>query len=132
MSLSGKVAIITGATRGIGKSIAERYAQAGAKLILSARRKDALDRVADSLQNAGADVMVHPADMSDEKDIVGLVAAAAERFGRIDVLVNNAGFGIFKPVSQTKTEEFDALFNVNMRGSFHRHPSGTAVHDRTK
>lgn len=118
MKLKNKVAVITGASRGIGKSIAEHYAAEGAKLVISARNPESLGATRDELKAKGAEVISVMADVSREEDVVTLMKAAIEAFGRIDILVNNAGFGIFKPVADMKTEEFDSLFNVNMRGTF--------------
>ena len=118
MRLKNKVAVITGASRGIGKSIAEYYAAEGARLVISARDTGRLGAVRDELKSRGTEVISVTADVSKESDVVTLVKAAMEAFGRIDILVNNAGFGIFKPVVEMKTEEFDSLFNVNMRGTF--------------
>lgn len=118
MKLHNKVAVITGASRGIGKSIAEHYASEGAKLVISARNPESLGAVRDQLKAGGANVISVVADVSNEKDVATLMKAAIEAFGRIDILVNNAGFGIFKPVIEMGTDEFDSLFNVNMRGTF--------------
>ncbi len=110
--------MITGASRGIGKSISEQFAREGAMLVLSARTRSTLDAIAEKLRETGVEVLVQPADVSIERDVVALIAAAARNYGKIDILVNNAGIGIFKPVSETGTDEFDALFDVNMRGVF--------------
>lgn len=118
MKLKDKVAVITGASRGIGKSIAEHFAAEGARLVICARDADRLGLVRDELRSNGNEVVSVMADMSRENDIVTLVRAAIDAFGKIDILVNNAGFGIFKPLVEMKTEEFDSLFDVNMRGAF--------------
>ncbi len=118
MGLKGKVAIVTGASKGIGKSIAEHYASEGAKLVISARHVDAIQKVNDELKSSGYDSIAVVADMANENDIKKLVRTAFDTYGRIDVLVNNAGLGIFKSVSEMPTEEYDQLFDVNMRGTF--------------
>ncbi len=118
MKLKDKVAIITGASKGIGKSIAEYYAQEGAKLVLSARSGGTLNELKEKLKSKGTEAVTVVADMTRESDIINLVKAASQSFGRIDILVNNAGFGLFKPVVETQTEDFDSLFSVNMRGVF--------------
>lgn len=112
------MAVITGASRGIGRSIAEHYAAEGARLVISARDESRLGEVRDGLLSKGGEVVSVIADVSKEQDVVALIKAAIDAFGRIDILVNNAGFGIFKPVVEMKTEEFDSLFNVNIRGTF--------------
>lgn len=118
MKLKDKVAIITGASKGIGKSIAEYYAQEGAKLVLSARSGGTLNELKEKLKSKRTEAVTVVADMTRESDIINLVKAASQSFGRIDILVNNAVFGLFKPVVETQTEDFDSLFNVNMRGVF--------------
>lgn len=118
MRLKDKVAIITGASRGIGKAIAEHYAREGAKLVISARHEETLRNVNNELGAKGAESISVVADMSNESDVVNLVRTAYDAYGRIDVLVNNAGFGIFKPVVETSVDDFDRLFDVNVRGTF--------------
>lgn len=118
MKLKDKVAVITGASRGIGKSIAEHYAAEGARLVISARDPDRLGQVRDGLKSQEAEVISVAADVSKEPDVVRMINAAVEAFGKIDILVNNAGFGNFKPVVEMSTNEFDSLFDVNLRGAF--------------
>jgi 3-oxoacyl-[acyl-carrier protein] reductase len=91
LGLKGKVAVITGGTEGIGKAAALKFAQEGAKVAISARRKDVLDKVAAEIAAAGAEVLAVAADMSRNADIERFMKAVVERFGRIDILVNNAG-----------------------------------------
>ncbi len=118
MKLKDKVAIITGASKGIGKSISEYYAQEGAKLVLSARSGGMPNELKEKLKSKGTEAVTVVADMTKESDIINLVTTASQSFGRIDILVNNAVFGLFKPVVETQTEDFDSLFSVNMRGVF--------------
>jgi 3-oxoacyl-[acyl-carrier protein] reductase len=91
LGLKGKVAIITGGTEGIGKAAALKFAQEGAKVAISARRKDVLDKVAAEIAATGAEVLAVAADMSKNADIERFMKAVVDRFGRIDILVNNAG-----------------------------------------
>lgn len=91
LGLKGKVAVITGGTEGIGKAAALKFAQEGAKVAISARRKDVLDKVAAEIAATGAGVLAVAADMSKNADIERFMKAVVERFGRIDILVNNAG-----------------------------------------
>lgn len=118
MKLGGKVAIITGGSKGIGRAIAEHYASEGAKLVVSARGEKELMYLRDMLREKGTEVEAIVADMSKEDEIRNLVLQTSNRFGRIDILVNNAGFGIFKPVIDMETKEFDSILNVNLRGVF--------------
>jgi 3-oxoacyl-[acyl-carrier protein] reductase len=115
MNIDGKVAIVTGASKGIGKATALMLAKKGARLAISARSEDLLKEVAKGILT---DSLVFKGDMSDEKDISVFIRAAYDKFGHIDILINNAGLGIFKPVSETSTEEWDTMFNLNMRGMF--------------
>jgi NADP-dependent 3-hydroxy acid dehydrogenase YdfG len=116
--LKNKIAIVTGASKGIGRAIAQHYGHEGAKLVISARNQETLLSVEDELKSSGVETVLVVADMSKEDDVKGLIKTAIDTFGRIDILVNNAGFGIFKPVSEMTTEEYDQLFSVNMRGTF--------------
>ncbi len=118
MRLKNKVAVITGASRGIGKSIATHFAAEGARLVISGRDRVRLDSMRDEFKREGTDAVSIVADVSNESDITRLIKAAHAEFGRIDILVNNAGFGIFKPVVEMTTAEYDSLFSVNMRGTF--------------
>ena len=88
--LKGRTALVTGASSGIGVAIARRFAQESARLVLAARRADRLERLATELRGLGADVLVHPADVTQEDQVIGLFAKA-EAFGEVDILVNNAG-----------------------------------------
>ncbi len=118
MRLKDRVAVITGASRGIGRSIAEHFAAEGAKLVISARDPNRLGALRDELKSRGTEVISVLADVSLEPEVITLIKAAKDAFHRVDILVNNSGFGIFKPVIDMTTGEFDSLFNVNMRGTF--------------
>jgi short-subunit dehydrogenase len=111
-SLSGKVAIVTGASSGIGLSVARKLCAAGAKVALVARTKAKLDEVAASL---GADrAAVFPLDVADFRAVDGLPAAVAERFGGIDILVNNAGLNHRGPLMSITAEQAAAVITVNL------------------
>lgn len=117
MDLHNRVVIITGASSGIGAATARLFAHEGARLVLSARREDALKEVAAFLPS-GIETLVIPADVGDEAQVQNLVNRTLERFGTIDVLVNNAGYGVFAPITELTSEEFDDLIRVNLRGVF--------------
>jgi 3-oxoacyl-[acyl-carrier protein] reductase len=115
MNIKNKVVLITGASKGIGRETALLLAQKGAMLAISARNENLLKEVANL---CSTEVLIFPSDMSVEKEISNFIQAAYKKFGRIDILVNNAGLGIFKSVSETKTEDWDTMFNLNVRGLF--------------
>ena len=111
-----RVAIITGASSGIGKATAETLAEDGHTVVLSARRTDKLDALADRIESNGGDALAVPADVTDDDDLVSLVETVTDEFGRIDVLVNAAGFGLYGSVEETPIDEARYQFDVNMFG----------------
>ena len=115
MNIKDKVIMITGASKGIGRAAALMLAQKGAKLAISARNEALLKEVAGLIPT---EVLAFSGDMSEENDIVNFVQATHQKFGRIDILINNAGLGVFKPIIETTTEEWDKMFNLNVRGLF--------------
>lgn len=117
-ALTDKVAIVTGANSGIGREIALTFAQEGAKVVLAARREAKLEEVAREVRNLGGESLVVPTDVSQEDQVVAMVGQALARFGRVDVLVNNAGMGHWGPVVGFKSEEWDEVFDVNVKGTF--------------
>ncbi len=118
MLIKDKVAVVTGASKGIGRAIALALAERGAHLAISARGKDDLREVEEAIQQMGVRAFAYSGDMSDEKEIKKFISESAKSLGRIDILVNNAGIGIFKPVAELETEDWDAMFNLNVRGLF--------------
>jgi len=107
-----KVVVVTGASGGIGAELAKQLAAKGAKVVLAARRKDKLDAVA---QEIGAQVFAVVTDVTKKSDVERLAKAAIERFGRIDVWVNNAGRGISRSVADLSDEDLDAMWAINMK-----------------
>ena len=114
--LAGRVALITGAARGIGKGIAETFAREGAQVILTGRHADTLEAAAAGIRARGgaADYLV--ADVSQEDQIQAMTDTAISRFGRIDILVNNAGITREMPFLDMPVAVFDEIMNTNMRG----------------
>ena len=116
--LDGRVAIITGAGKGIGAGIASAFAEAGADVVLAARTKADLQRVAEGVEAAGRRALVVPTDVLELSQLQSLADAALEAFGRIDILVNNAGGFPPKPVAQTTAREFEGAFRFNVTTAF--------------
>ena len=115
MELKGAVVAVTGASAGIGRACALAFARAGARLALTARRVDRLQEVAAAV--APAEVLVQAADVADAAQVRGFVDATVARFGRLDVLVNNAGFGVRGSVEETPDEDYRRLMEANYYGT---------------
>lgn len=117
--LDGKVALITGAGRGIGRAVALAYAREGARLALCSRTKKELAATEKAVAELGAAALAQTCDVSREADVERFVERAVERFGRIDVLVNNAGVAHRSaPLVELSPEEWDAVLTTNLRGSW--------------
>ena len=113
MQLDGKVAVVTGAGRGIGRAIAIAYAREGAKVVCSARSVDEIEAVAAEVGGTAI-----RCDVSDEADIRALIDGALAAYGRIDILINNAGAVARLPLHELPSEDWDHVINVNLRGVF--------------
>ena len=116
--LDGKVAVITGGSRGIGKGIARGMAREGASVVVSARPSAALEQTRTELEALGGAVLAVPADVTDEPQVERLMAAVMDRFGKLDVLVNNAGAFDGGPVDQLSLEAWNKVIGVNLTGPF--------------
>ena len=116
--LTGQVAVVTGAGRGIGRAIARALAETGARVVAAARTREQIETLAREIADAGGQADAVPTDLVDEASIQSLFAAVRERWGRLDVLVNNAGIGRYGPVQEFATEDLDAVVDVNLRGTF--------------
>ena len=117
--LSGKVALITGASRGIGEAIALAYSQAGAKVVLASRKQADLDRVAEKIRQAGGDVLAMAAHTGDMAAISTVVEKARAEYGGIDVVVNNAATNPhFGPILTAEDSQWDKILDVNVKGYF--------------
>ncbi len=116
--LDGKVAIVTGASSGLGVSFAQAFAEAGADLVLGARRVEKMTRTAALVEAAGGRVHTRKTDVADAGQCQQLVDAAMAEFGRVDVLINNAGVGTAVPATRETAEEFRSVVEVNLHGSY--------------
>jgi NADP-dependent 3-hydroxy acid dehydrogenase YdfG len=114
--MNGKVVAVTGASSGIGEAVARRLAGQGAAVVLGARRLDRLAALEAELVGAGGRAAHRALDVTSRQDMAGFVAFAAERFGRLDVLVNNAGLMPLSFIADLKVDEWDRMIDVNLRG----------------
>jgi 3-oxoacyl-[acyl-carrier protein] reductase len=112
--LAGKVAVVTGASKGIGRAIALELAEAGAQLVVNARGQEALDAVAAEVRGRGAEVEVVPADVTTPAGTTAIIDATRRRFGRVDILVNNAGKGSPKPILEQTDDDWHASLELNL------------------
>ena len=116
--LEGQVALVTGASKGIGKSIARALAMEGAHVILVARSKEQLSSAVEQIYSLGLKASLHVADLTDPVATEKVIAAAVAEFGRLDILVNNAGLGHFRPATELSLQQFDEMWNLNVRAIF--------------
>ena len=114
--IESKVVIITGASSGIGEAAARRLGASGAKLMLAARREDRLKDLVAAIQKTGGTVAYRVTDVADRAQVQALADATLETYGRIDVLVNNAGLMPMSPLDQIKVDEWDQIIDVNLKG----------------
>lgn len=115
-SFNDQVVLITGASAGIGEALARELARRGARLVLAARRKERLEALAEELSGAGQPAIAVECDVTREGDVEAAVAAARARFGRLDVVVANAGFGVAGAVESLSVEDFRRQFETNVFG----------------
>ena len=117
--LNGKVAVITGASKGIGEGIAHALAEAGASVVVSSRKQEAVDEVANALSEKGFDALAVAANAGNADELQKLVEAARKAYGGIDILVNNAAANpVFGPVENTEAWAYDKIMDVNLKGPF--------------
>lgn len=118
-SLDGKVALITGASKGIGFGIAEIFAAAGAKVVLCSRKQEAVDEMARKLRSKGYEASASACNVGNISELPKLVKNTIEIYGQLDILVNNAATSpVFGPVHETSSEAFDKIMNVNVKAPF--------------
>jgi len=118
MKLTGQIAVVTGAGRGIGKAIALTLASHGATVVLVSRTLGELEQVQKEISSKGGTAAVIRSDITRDQEVSELFAAVKRQFGRLDILVNNAGMGKFQNIRNLKVEEFDAMWSLNVRALF--------------
>ena len=116
--LQGKVALITGTSAGIGQAGARALAGEGARLVLTARRQERLEKLKKELEAAGTKAVIVTGDAREEETAVKAVKAATDAFGRIDILINNTGVGNYKNLVNTSAAEYDEMMDTNVRTTF--------------
>lgn len=126
LSLTDQVAVVTGASRGIGRSIAETLAVAGARLVLVSRRAEDTAELARQIQERGGEALSFAADVGDAAQVDGLFQTAQERFGRVDILVNNAGINRDALLARMKDDDWDSVLRINLTGAFLQSGGGAA------
>lgn len=115
-NIQDKVVVITGASSGLGETTARHLAARGARVVLGARRTDRLQAVVEEITAAGGQAIAVATDVTRAADVEALVAAAVERFGRVDVLVNNAGTMPLSPLAKLKVDEWERTIDINIKG----------------
>ena len=115
-NIEGKVVVITGASSGLGESTARHLAKLGATVVLGARRKDRLDAIVKDIQAAGGEALAVAVDVTKRSEVEGLVKKAIDTYGRIDVMVNNAGIMAIAPLAALKVEEWERMVEINIKG----------------
>jgi NADP-dependent 3-hydroxy acid dehydrogenase YdfG len=114
--ITGKVVVITGASSGLGEATARHLAERGATVVLGARRVERIEALADEIEMAGGKALALATDVTDAAQVQALVDAAVERFGRIDVMLNNAGLMPHSPLERRKIDDWDRMIDVNIKG----------------
>ena len=132
-TLSGKVAIVTGASRGIGRATAERLGADGAEVVVNyVQNAGKAQQVVEAVEAAGSRAVAVRADVGRVEDVRRLFQAAEERFGGVDVVINNASVSVFKAHAEVSEEEFDRVFGLIARGTFFAPPGGGRTRSRRR
>ena len=131
-NIEGKVVVITGASSGLGESTARLLASKGAKVFLGARRTEKLAAVAAEIEGAGGQVGTKTVDVTKRAEVEAFIEAALKRFGRVDVLVNNAGLMALGPIEKTLVDEWDRMIDINIKGVLYGVAAALPVFARQK
>jgi NADP-dependent 3-hydroxy acid dehydrogenase YdfG len=115
-NIEGKVVVITGASSGLGESAARHLAGLGAAVVLGARRLDKLETIAKDIRAAGGKAEILATDVTSAKQVKALIDLAVKAFGRLDVVINNAGLMAIAPLSETRVDEWDRMIDINIKG----------------
>lgn len=115
-NISGKVVIITGASSGLGEATARHLSKLGAKVVLAARRKERLEQLVSELVAAGGEAVAYQTDVARADEVKALIQGALDSFGRVDVLVNNAGYMAIAPLSDVRVDEWERMIDINIKG----------------
>lgn len=115
-NISGKVVVITGASSGLGEATARHLSALGARVVLAARRKDKLDSLVAEFIEAGGEAVAYQTDVTSQQDVNAMIQGAVDSFGRIDVLINNAGLMAIAPLSEGRVDEWDRMIDINIKG----------------
>lgn len=115
-ALEGRVAIVTGASSGIGEAAAETLARAGARVAVAARRRERLEALCDRIGEAGGEALAVPTDVAEREQVEALAQRVVDAWGRIDVLVNNAGLMPLSPIREGRVDDWDRMIDVNVKG----------------
>jgi len=118
MDFKGKVVLVTGASRGLGRVIAQDFAQQGAKVVLVARTLGPLEELEDQILAAGGEALAVAADISDPSAVQALAMEVGVTYGRVDIIINNAAVAILKPMAEVAREEWEQMTGVNLHGMF--------------
>lgn len=116
--LDGKVVVVTGASKGIGKAIAVAFAAAGAKVVLAARTRETLEQVTAELRENGAEALAVPTDVTNVDAVKQLIQRTLDAYQHVDILINNAGIGHFGPVVDFDPDDWDAVLNSNLKAVY--------------
>ncbi|WP_229052527.1 SDR family NAD(P)-dependent oxidoreductase [Aeromicrobium sp. Leaf350] len=117
-SLQGKVAVVTGGGRGLGKAFALALGAEGARVAVASRKRADLDAVVDEARSLGIEAWARPTDVTDEASVDGLITESVDHFGQVDIMVNNSGVILTRPLVDLTLEEWDSIVDTNLRGVF--------------